>query len=71
MFEIYTFHPPYSTELDTTVRKKFRDRHFPLARIECPTIRSIIERCWMGEYVHVSDVCADLLEAQRAPLHSR
>jgi hypothetical protein len=71
MFEIYTSHLPYANEMDTTVRKRFCDRVFPLSMVGCPTIRSIIGKCWIGEYVEVSDVRADLLEAQRAHSQSR
>jgi len=71
MFEIYTSHPPYAAEMDATVRKRFRDREFPLTNIGCLTIRRIIEKCWMDEYFQVSDICADLLEAQSTQTQSR
>jgi hypothetical protein len=66
MFEIYTSHLPYAAETDAVVRKRFRDRDFPLTKIGCLKIRNIIEKCWVDEYVQVSEVCADLLEVQRA-----
>jgi serine/threonine protein kinase len=71
IFEIHTSHPPYAAEFDAIVCKKFRDMNFPLTSVECPTIRLIIKKCWMDEYLHVSEVCADLLAAQGRQLHSR
>ncbi|KAE9364756.1 kinase-like protein [Stipitochalara longipes BDJ] len=68
MFEIYTSRSPYAEQIDAVVQKKFQERVFPLAKIECLVIRRIIQKCWMDEYVEVSDVRLDLLAAWRAQL---
>jgi Protein kinase domain len=70
IFEIYTSQTPYADEADEIVRTNFQEREFPLLRVECPTIRAIIAKCWMDDYDEVSDVCADILAAQRAQLCS-
>jgi len=63
MFEIYTSNAPYADQTYASVRRFFQEKKFPLAEIECPVIRQVIEKCWRDEYVEVSDIFMDLLAA--------
>jgi len=60
IFEIWTSQPPYATESDLVVRRKFLAQDFPLLMIEDFRIRDVVRKCWMGEYECVADTCNDL-----------
>ncbi|PVH73776.1 kinase-like protein [Cadophora sp. DSE1049] len=64
MFEIFTSSPPYSAEPNATVLKKYQLGDFPLQDLKCPAVRTLVEKCWRGEYVRVSDIDADLKDIQ-------
>jgi serine/threonine protein kinase len=64
LFEIWTTRPPYVSEKDVVVRRKFKEREFPVSEIVQPVIREIIECCWMGLYSDVSAICSALEVAE-------
>jgi hypothetical protein len=70
MFEIYTSRAPYAEQTDASARRNFQEGAFPLDMIQCPLIRRVIEKCWMDEYIEVSDVGLDLLAVRGAVIPS-
>jgi len=60
VFEIWTSQPPYATESDAVVRRKFLAQDFPLLMIEDFRIRDVVRKCWTGEYERVAEICNDL-----------
>jgi serine/threonine protein kinase len=64
IFEIVTGRAPYEELSDSSVLCKFRDGEFPVDRINRHDIMRIVESCWKGEYVKVSEVIEDLMESR-------
>lgn len=60
IYEITTGRPPMEHLPDAVVLERFRNGNFPLQSISRPEIRDIVEGCWRGEYIQVSDICKDL-----------
>lgn len=60
IFEIATLRPPYERLLDTVVQERFLAGEFPLEAIDRPEIQEVVERCWNGTYVQVSDICQEM-----------
>jgi serine/threonine protein kinase len=57
IFEIWTCRPPYASDPDSVVRKRFSARDFPLSFIEEVSVREIVETCWNGGNRSVAEVC--------------
>lgn len=62
LFEIWTSKPPYAAEPDLIVEERFRSGEFPIDSISNTIVKEIIQKCWLGAYQTVSEVC-DYLEA--------
>ncbi|KAH8594299.1 kinase-like domain-containing protein [Bisporella sp. PMI_857] len=60
LFEIWTSRPPYSSQTDAVVRKKYLAKEFPLSMIDDTRIRDIIAKCWLCDYKDASQVCCEL-----------
>ena len=63
IFEIVTGRAPYEELSDSSVLCKFQDGDFPIDRADRPDVMRIVEGCWKGEYVQVSEVIEDLMES--------
>lgn len=61
IFEIWTSCQPYAAVSNEVVRRRFRNREFPLSDIKNPAMREVILKCWTDEYVDVSQVYDDIL----------
>jgi len=60
LFEVWTSRPPYVTEPDAIVRRKFLARDFPDCQICQPEIREIVLKCWMGQFKNLQQLCLAL-----------
>lgn len=60
IFEIWTSRPPYVSEPEPIVRRKFLEGEFPLSMIEDDNIQLIVNRCWTGNYRRVAQICDQL-----------
>jgi serine/threonine protein kinase len=60
LFEIWTLKPPYAAEPDLVVKERFRGGEFPIDKISNSIMKEVIQRCWLGVYHNVSEVCDDL-----------
>jgi serine/threonine protein kinase len=67
LFEIWTSKPPYAAEPDSVVKERFRTGEFPIDSISNPSIREVVQKCWLGVYHTVSEICEDLKAMEGIP----